>query len=204
MIVSFLHVGDDTALPEKMIASVRRSMPGVRIVQMTDNKSPHLVDEVQVLPYDGERLMTYRLHHLAARNEPMLILDTDVIVQRDLSDVFLKKFDIALTRRTKPLLYQGKNITPIMPYNTGVMFSRCRAFWEEAHETCRSAPENIQRWWGDQLAVRLTADTGKYKLLELPVDKYNYSPKSEDEDVSHRHVVHYKGPERKEWMTRVP
>jgi len=200
MIVAFLHVGEDATLPELMIESVRKAMPGVRLLQMTDNNTPWLVDEVQVLPYDGERLMTYRLQHLAARDEQMLVLDTDVIVQRDLSDVFRKRFDVALTRRTRPLMYEGRNLSQMMPYNTGVMFSRCRAFWQEAYQTCQSAPEDVQRWFGDQLCVRLAAETGHYKVLELPVDKYNYSPRTADEDVSNRFVVHYKGPTRKDWM----
>lgn len=200
MLVAFLHVGEDTTLAEIMVRSVRKHMPDARLLQMTDENSPVIEGcAVQVFPYDGVRLMTYRLRHLAARVEPMLVLDTDVVVQHDLSKVFLKKFDVALTKRTQPLMYEGQNITPMMPYNTGVMFSRCPAFWIECHRLCQGAPEKIQKWWGDQLCVKMEADSGRYKVLELPVDKYNYSPSKEDEDVSNRFAVHYKG-RRKQWM----
>lgn len=200
MIVSFLHVGENASLAKKMVESVRAAMPGVRILQMTDDKSEHVVDWVQVLPYDGERLMTYRMRHLSAVDDHMLTLDTDVIVQSDLSPVMLKKFDVALTVRSEPIYFNGKNITPIMPYNTGVMFSKCPAFWRNCLEMLESAPEATQRWWGDQLAVKAVVDTGSYRVLALPVGKYNYTPSSAEEDVTDKLVVHYKGPKRKEWM----
>ena len=61
MIVSFLHVGEDTTLAELMVRSVRRVMPHARILQMTDEESPRIAGcELQVLPYDGESLMTKR------------------------------------------------------------------------------------------------------------------------------------------------
>jgi hypothetical protein len=88
-----------------------------------------------------------------------------------------------------------------MPYNTGVMFSRSKEFWLECAASCHRAPKGIQRWWGDQISVRLAADTGKYKVLELPVEKFNYSPATEDEDTTDRYVLHYKG-ERKDWMIK--
>lgn len=200
MLVSFLHVGDDLSLAKIMVASAKRHIPNARLLMMTDSAEQRIDGcDLQVLPYDGERLMTYRVRHLAARDEPMIVLDTDVVVQDDLSHVFVKRFDVALTKRDGVLMHNGQNIVKIMPYNTGVMFSRCRAFWQECLETLESAPENIQRWWGDQLAVRMAAESGRYRVLELPVAKYNYSPSSESEDVSNRLAVHYKG-RRKQWM----
>ena len=66
MKVAFLHVGDDLRLPTIMAASAKRL--GYGLVQMTDERTPAVpgVDAVARLPWDGERLMTYRLQHLAA------------------------------------------------------------------------------------------------------------------------------------------
>ena len=200
MIVSFLHVGEDTTLPKIMCRSVRKWMPEATLLHMTDRSTPRIDGCLrQEMPYDGERLMTYRLRHLAVPKKPMIVLDTDVVVQADLEPVFDQKFDVALTKRHGRIMYNGTDIVPLMPWNTGVMFSKSRAFWRECAESCAKAPEKIQQWWGDQVSVKLAVDSCRYKVLELPVEKFNYTPATESEDVSARYVVHYKGP-RKQWM----
>lgn len=199
MLVGFLHVGDDIRLPAKMIANVRRYMPKADVVHMTDEKTPSLGCERRELPYDG-KLMTYRLDHLAALPDgELLVLDTDVMVQTDLGEVFAAPFDVALTKREGRIMYGGKDIVASMPYNTGVMFTRKQAFWRECAELCHQMPEDLQRWWGDQLAVKSVADARRYKVIELPCERFNYTPRTQDEDVSDKFAVHYKG-QRKDWM----
>jgi hypothetical protein len=196
--VAFLHVGEDLRLPAVMAASAKRL--GYALVQMTDERTPAVpgADAVIRLPWDGERLMTYRLQHLAALAEPALVVDTDVVFVRDVRHVWARAFDVALTRRGGPALDpNGVDLAEVMPYNTGVMFSRSRAFWQRCHELCRAFPPEVQRWYGDQYAVRFAAP--EFEVLELPVDPYNYSPGAPDEDVSQRYIVHYKGA-RKDWM----
>lgn len=198
MKVAFLHVGDDLRLPAAMAASATRL--GYDVVQMTDERTQAVpgAGAVVRLPWDGARLMTYRLQHLAALAEPALIVDTDVLFVRDVRHVWERPFDVALTRRAGPAFDpNGVDLAEMMPYNTGVMFSRCQAFWQRCHALCREFPEEVQRWYGDQYAVRFAAP--EFSVLELPVDPYNYSPGTPDEDVSQRYIVHYKGA-RKDWM----
>lgn len=198
MKVAFLHVGEDLRLPTAMAASAKRL--GYGLVQMTDERTAAVpgVDEIVRLPWDGERLMTYRLQHLATLAGPALIVDTDVMFVRDVRHVWERDFDVALTRRDAPALDpNGVDLAEVMPYNTGVMFSRSQPFWRRCHELCQGFPAEVQRWYGDQYAVRFAAP--EFSVLELAVDPYNYSPASPDEDVSQRYVVHYKGP-RKDWM----
>ena len=59
-------------------------------------------------------------------------------------------------------------------------------------------PESAHKWWGDQLSVKLCAESNKFNLLKLNCDEYNYTPKSEY-DKKDVYVLHYKG-KRKEWM----
>jgi len=202
MIVGFLHVGADISLARKMVRNVRRYMQNAVIVHMTDRATPIIAETARrELPYDGEHLMTYRMDHLAQLpDSDLLVLDTDVLVQTDLGEVFSAPFDAALTKRKGRILYGGKDIVESMPYNTGVMFSRKRAFWQECASLCRQMPDDLQRWWGDQLAVKAVADSRRFKIVELPCEQFNYTPKSQDEDVSVKYAVHYKGPQRKEWM----
>ena len=202
--VCFLHFGADLAIPSLMVASVRKAMPGAEVVQMTDQRTAAVpgVDSVIRADWDGTKLMIYRLAHLAALERPAcVILDTDVVVQRSLEPVFERAFDVALTLRQEPVrtLDKTKDLAPEMPYNTGVMFSREPRFWQAALECCRALPAKNHDWWGDQLSVKQVADSGAFRVIELPCETYNYSPRTEAEDLGERHVVHYKGA-RKIWM----
>lgn len=201
-LVAFLHVGDDPSLPLLMIESVRRHMPGVGLVQMTNPSTPSLpgVDTRQEMDYRGEGFMVYRLAHLASlAAEEAILLDTDVLLQGDLRHVFDDPFDVALTRRDDVILLKGRDITPEQPYNTGVMFSRSPAFWRAAGADCLTRSDSERRWFGDQLAIARVAAGGQFAVQELPCARYNYSPAEPDEDLSGRLVVHYKG-KRKPWM----
>lgn len=198
--VVFLHVGDDLRLPELMVESVLNAMPGVEIVQLTDEHTKPVknVSKVVRKPFNGH-LMTFRMEHLADLDGNWITFDTDVIVKADLSHVFNESFDVALTKRHGKILDErGKDIVAMMPYNTGVMFSRNQQFWKEAYRLLLKMPESAHKWWGDQLATRLVADSNKYALLELPCDTYNYSPKNIN-DHKEALVLHFKGM-RKEWI----
>ena len=203
--VSFVHVGANIAIPGLMVSSVRAVMPAAEIVQVPDQSTPAIpaVDTVVRRDWDGGKLMLFRLELLAALDRPAsVILDTDINVQRALDPVFDQPFDVALTVRHESIKdLDGVNITEQMPYNTGVMFTRQPRFWAEARDYCRGLAEEQQNWYGDQLSVKHVADGKAYRVVELPCDVYNYSPRTEDEDVSQRHAVHYKGM-RKEWMVR--
>lgn len=199
--ITFLHVGEDVTLPTLMVESVLKAMPGANIIQMTDDATPAIKGVTSVVrkPYDGVNLMTYRMAHLAALDGAWLTLDTDVLVMKDLRTVFDKDFDVALTRRYGTILSpDGIDIVEAMPYNTGVMFSRNRQFWENCYKTLLGMPESAHRWWGDQLSVRLAAEGNRFNVLELHCDTYNYTPK-DDKDRKDVFVYHFKG-NRKDWM----
>jgi lipopolysaccharide biosynthesis glycosyltransferase len=202
MNIVFLHVGEDTRMPEAMLDSVWKTCYFDSIIQLTDEKTPKLdVSRVIRLPWDGQRFMEYKLRHLAALdNQNLLWLDTDVIVQTDLKPVFGLPFDVALTRRSNPVPDAvGTDAAKVMPYNTGVVFSRKQRFWESCLGFVRAQPEKIQQWYGDQYAAY---HMSKYfHLLTLDCENFNYTPETADEDVSRRYAVHYKG-HRKDWVKR--
>lgn len=200
--VTFLHVGEDLTLPTLMVESVLKAMQGVEIIQLTDMVTPQIKGVRGVIrkPYDGN-LMTFRMQHLAELEGAWITLDTDVLVLKDLREVFNKgyAFDVALTRRYGKILDgDGIDIVAYMPYNTGVMFSNNRSFWKDAYKALLRMPESAHKWWGDQLSVRLAAESGKFNVLELDCDTYNYTPKDEQERKD-CFVLHFKG-KRKDWM----
>ena len=203
--VAFVHVGADAALPRIMVASVRRAMPAARIVHLTDELTAPIAgtDETIRRRYDGSFLMTFRLAHFAALAPcNAVFLDTDVMVQRDLSPLFDWEFDVALTARDGSVIDPGgEDISLDMPYDIGVMLSKPSGweFWREAERHCARLSEDHRRWGGDQHAVKAVADTAPLCILDLECRLYNHTPHTETEDVAGRYVVHYKGA-RKAWM----
>jgi len=190
-----------------MVASVRAAMPHARIVQMTDYLTMEVtgVDELIRKKWDQKFLMPYRLLHLKefpAGN--VILLDADVVVQKDLSRLFKDEFDIALTFRdeTDPSLRSTPLAYKLMPFNAGVMLSRASGmeFWAEAHSLCLGMSEKNRDWFGDQLAIKEVAGTTKLKVRQYPCATFNYSPAFLNEDLGEKYVIHYKGPNRKIWM----
>lgn len=171
-------------------------MPGVECLQLTDEQTPAVNGcSVKRLPWDGTGVMLWRMRHLAQLDEDVLCLDTDVMVQADLSSVFALPFDVALTRRDGPIFDpEGTDITKMMPYNCGVMFSRSPFFWQECIGLCEA--NEYDGWFADQISVAKVAP--HFNTLKLHCDNFNYTPKH-GEDVSRRYALHFKG-QRKEMM----
>jgi hypothetical protein len=197
VIASFLLVGQHPLYINKVVAHLK--VHDCPIVQMSDLSTPAVagVDEVIRLPFRIP-LMPYRLKHLASfPHTDLLIIDTDVIAMAPVNEVWAQPFDVALTKRDYSL-HDGA--VPLdMPYNTGVMFSRSQAFWQESYEWLMTQSAERQRWYGDQLAVAEVAERGAYKVLDLPCDDYNWSPNSRS-DTSNAKFWHYKGAIRKKWI----
>ena len=154
--IGFLYVGPVLPIPQIMVASLKKSMPHARLVQMTDAATLPIpgVDEVIRKPQTDDRFMCYRLLHL--RDFPRgntVFLDVAVVVQRDLAPLFAEEFDIGLTYRDESdrSLRLSPEVRENMPFNTGVMFARASGwpFWEEAYEYSLTLPKSEQCWFGD-------------------------------------------------------
>lgn len=195
MKLAFLHVGQDPELAYKMVASVRK-FADCEALQLTDMETPAMDGCTPIRrDYDGENMTVFKLEHLANLDGELLILDTDLLVKRDITNIFQFDFDVALTWRDGPIWAEdGTDITKLMPINTGVMFSRSQRFWQVCFEWAKEHPGG---WYSDQLAV--SAQWRRFNVLRLNCDNFNYTPNSKSEDVSSRYVVHYKG-KRKAWM----
>jgi hypothetical protein len=180
-----------------MIRSVNRHMPFAKVMQWTDEETPVVkgADHVLRMPWDGDNPMLFKMGFLAANVGEVLALDTDIIVQADISSVFKLLFDVALTWRDGPIWDEDhQDITKIMPINCGVIYSREGGFWKDCLRWCDDKPVG---WYADQLSV--AALYKQWNTLRLHTDNFNYTPLKKHEDVSRRFAVHYKGT-RKEWM----
>jgi len=172
------------------VASVRHHHPDAEIVHISDRYSPALegVDAVWRRPWDrhlNEPIMGFRLRCLEELldDEPTVLLDSDVLVHRNVDSVFALDFDVALTRRRK-----GKEH---IPFNAGVMFSRCAAFFDEL------AKESMAFDHRDFMVIEHTLPrmvaTGHWSILELPDSEWNCSEVSERGFPEEARIVHYKG-----------
>ena len=194
MIVAFMSVDESPKYANVMVSALNNAMPGVEIVQLTDMNTP-AVDGTTPIRSDRkfDNLTIFRMDHLSRLDGDVLCIDTDVIVQKDMSPVFAFDFDVALTWRSE-LIHDpnGVNITILMPFNTGVIFSRNPFFWEEA---VRFVIDKDIGWYSDQIAVASLSN--HFNVLKLHCDNFNYTPKNEDDNLSARYAVHYKGKARK-------
>lgn len=213
MNVGFFHVraaaeADDSGYDcaRMLVASVRRCMPYARIVHFTDLASPAVkgVDDVRRKPSEPMALLRMR-HHAGVKGE-WLFVDTDVIVQKStVRKVFAEEFDIAVTDRTWPHLKAAVGFTEAMPFNTGVMFSRCPHFWQDVYCRLRLLEPEKQQWMGDQEVICeiVGEESPRYTIRHLRGHKYNFPPvipgeaKNDKTLEQDAYIVHYKGPKRK-------
>ena len=92
-----------------------------------------------------------------------------------------------------------------MPYNSGVMFSRCPRFWGEVYTRLRLRDRNEQKWMGDQAVIcdMLLDDASPYRVQYLKGTIYNYPPALAQDVVESKtlqaeaRIIHYKGSRRK-------
>lgn len=191
-----------------LVRDVRRSLPGVGVMQLSDMQTPEVpgVDSVQRSAETGP-LLDVRLNHYAELTEKRpgewLLIDTDVSVRHDVRGVFDDKvFDVAVCDRDWPEQPQGEEMLRSMPFNTGVVFSRHPEFWREVRDRWRGYPDALRAgWMSEQRAVYDVVRSGRYRVKILPGLAYNYPPKTADDAPVVSALVHYKG-NRKAWLTK--
>jgi hypothetical protein len=204
--VGFYHAarGDETvprARIAALVASVRSQMPAVRLTHFTDLVTAPIVGVDDVLRRPMLPIAHARIDAYAAVEGDWLFLDTDVIVQENVSDVFRQSFDVAVSDRVGTLrdVDYGTKFMALMPYNSGVMFSRCQAFWRAALQAVDGYSPKRKVWMGDQQALCDVIASGRFAVAVLP-SRFNYPPHRHDEDVSDKAILHFKGKTRKSWM----
>lgn len=167
-------------------------MPGIEVWHFTDKTTPG-IEGCNVSRKDRDVPMAvFRMQHHQVPGE-WLFIDVDVLVTREVSNVFSDPFDIALAERVDGDGAKGKPGWDEMPYNMGVVFSRSPEFWATVEKELKTYSPKQQEWMGDQLAVcRLLKD---FNTKILPC-WYNFPPFFEEQIAP---ITHYKG-RRKTWM----
>lgn len=141
---------------------------------------------------------------------PILLVDSDILINSPLDPVFQHDFDIGLTWR-----HDFK-----MPINGGIIIlnnrrpDAIRRFFSLYHEIYSKKYADHADWYGDQYALRdcigMTAEemashhgmieVQGCRILLLPCEQYNFSPNNSVSTIASRYmdkfVLHFKG-ERK-------
>ena len=212
-----------------LIASLnafRKSNPNASSIILTDQSSdtswlPEGVEvarlEVELSHLMYSRMRCYRAFILSGIvSGPVLFLDTDVCVQRNLSRVFDESFDIGLTYRTLPGTWH-------MPVNEGVIMSASGAssqaatFFGATLDTYEwFASQNwinerygfdVRDWRGGQLSLNATinwevppfasgtSNVAGARIKYFPGEEYNHAVTSKDDPhaLAKKFALHFKG-----------
>lgn len=213
MNIGFYHIDSQTPAADighecarLMVKSAKRTMPNVPVVHFTDLTSRAVkgVDAVRRKPSEPMALLRMR-HHAGVKGD-WLFVDTDVIFQKSVTALFKgATFDIGVTTRNWAHVKAAAGFTERMPYNMGVVFSRCPAFWSEVYLRLTQLSPAQQAWMGDQevFCDVLAEPWRPYEVKRFKGTLYNFPPML-PEDVldtdaieAEASILHYKGARRK-------
>ncbi len=208
---------------DMMFASARQSEHVLRTVILTDNTTDFSlcrtpIDSVVRSDINASKLMLERTRSQLSYVEsstftaPIVILDSDILINAPLKPIFEVDFDVALTWR------ESKN----QPINGGFLILNnlrpdvSRRFFQKFSSIYCDRYADQGAWYGDQLALRdcvgLTlaelrtrkvVEVDGCRILLLPCDIYNFSPENKYTEINtdrpEKVVLHFKG-ERKRLM----
>ena len=208
-IVTFAYQADTGVPPASLrvpytIASIRKNMPGATIVQLTNETFPAApgVDEALRYPFEGDFIeWAYgALLKLFEREQDVLQIATDILIMKDVRDVFVKheKMQIGACRYPyqdrKDGAYCG-DVNFVRAGYGGIFAEALKIYKTYAHK---------DGWEGGQYSF---LDASKLQWMNVPTypvealdyDTYCRTPQKPDENMEDAAIIHFRG-WRKNWM----
>lgn len=170
------------------IASIRQQMPDARIVHMTTGEPMPEADEAVSVAVTGH-VWIRRAIVQAHAPLPMLSLDVDIVMRRDVSELWDLACDVALPRISDPHVR----------CTGGVWFCRSRAFLDCWAGKVRNFNPNDSRQLLAGLSAYAEEWTGAVHWLAESI--YERLPKGANDACDGAALVHYRG-RRKAWMSQ--
>jgi hypothetical protein len=141
-------------------------------------------------------------------SRPVILLDTDIIINRQLDELLAQDFDVGLTWRDEK-----------MPINGGVIIlnnrrpDAVRQFLTQVYKIYTELYAEQGKWFGDQLALHKylnlniqdmkncpTVEVDGVRILFLPCETYNFSPENDITSIQtglqDKLLLHFKGPRK--------
>lgn len=201
---------------QMLFASANRFHPGSRNTVLTTRQTnlTALSGEITRMDFEvqAETLMRDRLaaqiQMLAgdALDIPLVLVDSDVLINAPLTEVFTEDFDVGLTWRD----------LEAMPFNGGVIFLNnhrrgpAEAFLTAVQDVYMKRHRHRTKWFGDQTAMHdylgvslddlrmsseMEKDGCRYRFF--PCDTYNFSPENRASEIlrplDDKAILHFKG-----------
>ncbi|MEJ0013496.1 MAG: hypothetical protein WDM94_12925 [Bauldia sp.] len=215
-------VAREVALIELIYRSALEREGAAEVVVLTDETTDlgALTSSLQIVRYDL-RDIPLMLARLTAESRyvsehpldrPIVLADTDILINRSIASLFADDFDVAVTVRRKRT----------MPINSGVRLIHnrrpevSRRFMRELAELVGGRFLHEANWWADQMALnamvsidarlRLPASVthNGFIVRALPVGEYNYSPPAHRWAMMlpyrRKAILHFKSARRKALM----
>ena len=208
---------------DMMFASASKAESVLRTVVLTDNTTDFSLCRTPVsaivrTDINASQLMLERTRsqlsyvQSSSFTAPIVILDSDILINAPLKPIFDADFDVAVTWR------ESKN----QPLNGGFLVLNnlrpevSRRFFQKFSSIYLERYLDQAAWYGDQLALRdcvglplkeirsrKLVEVDGCRVLLLPCDTYNFSPENRygeiKADMPEKVVLHFKG-ERKRLM----
>lgn len=187
---AFFWHGPDTRIPECLVRSIRLSYGGsVRVFQMGYIGEPAApgIDRLYEFELPKQMMLARaRAAQLLQIEAPTIFIDADMILlgQLDLPEISDREI-CTVTRaidaiadgpevRQFPEIY-GKSLNSTMPFVGCFLYTRSRRFLNRVAETMEAQPEHLQRWFGDQLAIKEHLTGNRFKSVALDPSIYNHA-----------------------------
>jgi hypothetical protein len=215
----FLHVGVDPNV-ELLVRSVHKTNPNARVIQCTDQLTERVNGATEIYRHTGDtsNLMTFRLEAFSTLGlqEPAIYLDTDMLVLDELNaEDILVDADVACCERsfqrdaTINTQFRGMDLTEyadktfgeVYPILAAFTVTRAFDFWAACFERLLTLDKKFYYWFGDQEAMRDVAQLGRFNVTLIPEAEFACLP--EFAQGTSPKVLHFKGAQRKAWMTEI-
>ncbi len=213
----FIHNYENNTLMGEMLGySIKKIYPNHKIITIigkNQKKIPYS-DISETYNFSKSSIMydiIYCQLEIVKKYGPTLFLDADMLLLQDINEfVDVNKHDMSVTIRSEstlkvklhedhkkkyPKLF-NKTFGEVMPYNAGIYFCKEKYVLEFMLNSFKKMPKEYFSWYGDQIALDMLNKNKKFNIKIFDNNKYNFTPKTIDEDISNKYILHFKGRRR--------
>ena len=210
--IAFVSIGDESHnCADLLVKSIKKTNSNCRIIQISSKEDRNIsnIDEKIIFDFKSATFMFNRLESQMAVLEkfgPTIFLDTDMLVNKDLSTIFDKLLnnDLVFTQRKNNFYlndtfhnikfseFTNKTANEVMPFNGGFLGVGNIAIQKKLLQIYSELPSKFHYWYGDQEALKKLYDAKEFKISLLD-SNYNYNVKDISNYDKNICIYHFKG-----------
>ena len=210
--IAFVSIGDESHnCADLLVKSIKKTNSNCQIIQISNKEDRNIsdIDEKIIFDFKSATFMINRLESQIADLEkfgPTIFLDTDMLVNKDLSAVFdrLLNNDLVFTQRKNNFYindtfqnikfseFTNKTANEVMPFNGGFLGASNIVVQKKLLQIYSELPSKFHYWFGDQVALKKLYDAKEFKISLLD-SNYNYNVKDISNYDKNICIYHFKG-----------